>query len=176
MFTFVTICKDTNKIELTKKKMPEQPGNPRRMATSPRASHDPEPTPAARRLSKWLQGGIKAGAWREETIFASARKRRYGKAGNRAARGRARRAVPTGGDRTRPGTAPPGGGKGHTKEERKPPAEREQPRRPPDTQAPKDRDQPTKRPQVFISPAPSGGGGQRGRGHRGFRLGWERRR
>lgn len=146
------------------------------MAASPVASRNPEPTPAARWHSKWLQGGSKAGARREETYFVSARKRQKGKAGNRADPGRARRAVPTGGDRTRPGTAPPGGGKGHTKEERNPPAKREQPRRPPDTQAPKDRNQPAKRPKVFISPAPAGGGGQRGRGQRGFRLGWERRR
>lgn len=73
MFTFVTFCKDTNKIELTKKKIPDQPGNPRRRATSPRESQEPEPTPAARWHSKWLQGGSKAGAWREHggiwTIF-----------------------------------------------------------------------------------------------------------
>ena len=65
MFTFVTFCKDTNKIELTKKKIPDQPGNPLRRATSPRESQEPEPTPAARWHSKWLQGGSKAGAWRE---------------------------------------------------------------------------------------------------------------
>lgn len=165
MFTFVTECKYTKTFVNTKKKCPKTRNQPRQAAASPGTGAAASCAQTLHPVARRYQSGTKAAGGR-----------RKGKAGNKAACGRARRAVPTGGDRTRPGAAPPGGGKGHTKEERNPPPKREQPRRPPDTQAPKNREQPAKRPQVFISPAPAGGGGQRGRGQRGYRLGWERRR
>lgn len=162
MQRYENICKYKKKVTEHLGKTPAKAPQP---GGIPGHGNDPSGATTLQVVAKRYQGRSKAGG-----------RRKQGKTENKADPGRARRAVPTGGDRTRPGTTPPGGGKGHTDKKRKPPPKREQPRRPPDTQAPKDRDQPAKRPQVFISPAPAGGGGQKGRGQRGNRLGWERRR